>query len=200
MGSTVSGSNVKSYLLDTINNLGKTLSAQIHDVTVNVTLSVLVSENGTRKLEFVRINESNSALRDEVMFHTLRDKNLPSDRVSEYSFYIGYHNHSNSATPQSSCSSCLDYKMEWLHAALEHCRDLIATNLYNSWPTTSVYINDHLTPYNKMILRKARSLVKEKKIAFAWMRDCRILIRKTAGVDSSATVVKCVEDLECLVK
>ncbi|KAG8328148.1 hypothetical protein J6590_000805 [Homalodisca vitripennis] len=31
-------------------------------------------------------------------------------------------------------------------------------------------------------------LGKGDKIAFAWTRDCRILIRKAAGVDSPATV------------
>ncbi|KAG8287321.1 hypothetical protein J6590_041565 [Homalodisca vitripennis] len=50
--------------------------------------------------------------------------------------------------------------------------------LYSSWPPTRVYINDHLTPYNKMILGKARSHLKEK-IAFAWTRDYRIFIRHT---------------------
>lgn len=43
----------------------------------------------------------------------------------------------------------------------------------------SVYINEHLSPFNKMLLSTGKSLVKEKKLAYAWARDGKVFIKKT---------------------
>jgi hypothetical protein len=48
-----------------------------------------------------------------------------------------------------------------------------------------VYINEHLTDLNKKLLFLARKLRREKHVAFAWTKDCKIFVRKT---DSSKII------------
>lgn len=44
----------------------------------------------------------------------------------------------------------------------------------------SVYVNDHLTLYNKTLLTKAKSLAKDSNFHFIWVKHCKILARKSA--------------------
>ena len=43
---------------------------------------------------------------------------------------------------------------------------------------TNIYINEHLTPKNNEIAKKARLLRKQGKISRAWIRDCKVFIKK----------------------
>lgn len=96
--------------------------------------------------------------------------------------------------------SSRDYKAAWISAARNCRKRLTAAELSDSWESTSFYINDHLTPWNKAILGRARQLVRQKKIAFAWSRDCRILARKSADVKCPPTLLRTMEDLDRLIK
>ncbi|XP_013196867.2 uncharacterized protein LOC106139904, partial [Amyelois transitella] len=42
-----------------------------------------------------------------------------------------------------------------------------------------IYVNDHLTLFNKELLRKARSLAKEKNFQFVWVKHCKIMARRS---------------------
>jgi hypothetical protein len=44
-----------------------------------------------------------------------------------------------------------------------------------------IYINENLTPYNKALLFKTKTLAKEKGFSFAWFRFGKILLRKSEG-------------------
>jgi hypothetical protein len=81
----------------------------------------------------------------------------------------------------------------WLEAA-RRLRGVEARLLHDSFGEEKLFINEHLTAHNKLLLGKARGLVKSKKIAFAWVRDGRVRVRRTA--DGPVTRVEAVEDLE----
>lgn len=84
-------------------------------------------------------------------------------------------------------------KDDWINAAKKSTR-LTAAELSNSWPSTSIYINDHLTYSNKRLLAYLRDLLKQKKIVNAWSRDCRVLMRVRA--EGRVFHVKTMEDVE----
>lgn len=41
-----------------------------------------------------------------------------------------------------------------------------------------IYVNDHLTLENKMLLNKAKNVAKERGFSFIWVRGCKIFARK----------------------
>lgn len=42
-----------------------------------------------------------------------------------------------------------------------------------------VYANDHLTAFNKYLLRQAKQLAKENDYSLVWVRNCSIMVRRT---------------------
>lgn len=44
---------------------------------------------------------------------------------------------------------------------------------------TKIFINDHLTLENKILLNKAKNLARERGFAFVWVKGCKIFVRKT---------------------
>ncbi|CAG4962847.1 unnamed protein product [Parnassius apollo] len=56
-----------------------------------------------------------------------------------------------------------------------------------------VYVNDHLTLFNKALLKKAKDLAKTKNFKYVWIKHCKILARKS---DTSPTFrIKSEKDL-----
>lgn len=73
-------------------------------------------------------------------------------------------------------------KEDFLAAARQY-KDLSLVHL--KYPEDgSIYVNDHLTLYNKSLLSKAKALAKEKKFRFVWVKHCKIFVRKAANVKS----------------
>lgn len=54
------------------------------------------------------------------------------------------------------------------------CKDIGINN-----SESQIFVNDHLTFNNKELLRKAREACRTKGYAHCWIKDCRILVRKT---------------------
>ncbi|KAJ8711541.1 hypothetical protein PYW07_008783 [Mythimna separata] len=68
-------------------------------------------------------------------------------------------------------------------------------NISNLGFSTSAnfYVNDHLTPTNKILLSKARALAKEHDFKYIWVKHCKIMARKS---DTATTFfIKCEKDL-----
>lgn len=59
-----------------------------------------------------------------------------------------------------------------------------------------VYLNEHLTPFNKMLLWEAKSKGKEKGYKFVWNKDGKILMRKDEK--DRAILIRCVEDIKSI--
>uniref|UniRef100_A0A1B6K2E9 Zinc finger PHD-type domain-containing protein n=1 Tax=Homalodisca liturata TaxID=320908 RepID=A0A1B6K2E9_9HEMI len=81
---------------------------------------------------------------------------------------------------------------EWLIAARKN--RIETTDLAPSLQRAPVFISEHLTAHNKSILGRAKAFVKFGKLAYAWSREGRIMVRKTA--DSPAERVSSFEDIE----
>ncbi|XP_045456459.1 uncharacterized protein LOC123666866 [Melitaea cinxia] len=56
-------------------------------------------------------------------------------------------------------------------------RTIVAANL-GLHGESRIFINDHLTLQNKLLLNKAKNLAKERGFAFVWVRGCKIFARK----------------------
>lgn len=65
-----------------------------------------------------------------------------------------------------------------LLAAVRARRGLTTADLGFNGSSRNVFFNDHLTPQNKLILKRARELKIKCDYNFLWVRDCRIFVRK----------------------
>ncbi|XP_039279166.1 uncharacterized protein LOC120350345 [Nilaparvata lugens] len=69
-------------------------------------------------------------------------------------------------------------KIEWI-AAARKMKGIKSTDICNKLPRSDVYVNEHLSPYYKRLLGKAKSLKINKKLTFVWVRDCKIFVKKS---------------------
>lgn len=60
-----------------------------------------------------------------------------------------------------------------------------------------IFVNDHLTLEDKLLLNKVKSLAKEKNFAFIWVKGCKIYARKSPT--SHVIIIKSEADLKKLV-
>lgn len=56
---------------------------------------------------------------------------------------------------------------------------LCSTKIHPNLPQQPVYINEHLTAYNKYLLGKAKGMAKNGDLAFVWIREGKIMVRKS---------------------
>lgn len=42
----------------------------------------------------------------------------------------------------------------------------------------SIYFNEHLTSFNKTLLRRAKTIAKEKQYTYVWVKNCAIFVRR----------------------
>ncbi|KAI5636705.1 hypothetical protein NE865_10626 [Phthorimaea operculella] len=66
-----------------------------------------------------------------------------------------------------------------LLSAVRARRGLTTSSIGLEGPAQDLYLSDHLTPANKLLLKRARQLKTDNKISYLWIRDCQILARKT---------------------
>lgn len=84
----------------------------------------------------------------------------------------------------------------WLSAAKG--KRLVASQVHQRFGNNPVFINGHLTGYNKHLLGVAKQMVKDRKLVAAWcLDDGRILVRKTEG--GKSTRIWSEEELDRLV-
>jgi hypothetical protein len=67
----------------------------------------------------------------------------------------------------------------WLAAARQ--KKISTTDLSASLAPGQVFIFEHLTVSNKMVLSHGKALVRSQKLAYAWAKDGRIFARKTSS-------------------
>lgn len=58
---------------------------------------------------------------------------------------------------------------------------MTARNVNTVFPANRLYINEHLSPENKVFLNKLKSKAKELGYAFTWCRDGKFFVRKSQG-------------------
>lgn len=72
-----------------------------------------------------------------------------------------------------------------LMAAVRARRGLTTADIGMSGAAINVYVNEHLTPVNKLLLKRARDLKTSLNYTYLWIRDCKIFLRKN---DKSAII------------
>lgn len=65
-----------------------------------------------------------------------------------------------------------------LLAAVRARRGLTTVDVGISGPANNIYVSDHLTPQNKLLLKRARQMKSDLQYSYLWIRDCKILMRK----------------------
>ncbi|XP_050677273.1 uncharacterized protein LOC126973973 [Leptidea sinapis] len=84
------------------------------------------------------------------------------------------------------------YVKEDFVASARSFKKLIAADI--DLPGTSpIFINDHLTVENKILLKKTKKLKEEKNFDFVWVKNCKIFARKNPG--SKIITIKSEKDL-----
>lgn len=73
------------------------------------------------------------------------------------------------------------------------CR-LTSADLRLPGGVTPVFVNEHLTTYNKNLLKKTKELASFKKYQFVWTKNCRIYVRKAVTLPAVQIVGE--EDLK----
>lgn len=86
-------------------------------------------------------------------------------------------------------------RAEWLQAARAH--DIKTTQLNSNLRPGSIFINEHLLPFTKLLLSKAKTAVKDKKLAYAWVKEGKLFVRKSEN--GRAKRVKSLLELESIV-
>lgn len=70
-------------------------------------------------------------------------------------------------------------KAEWINAKKAK-KTLSSVELRGSLPRYDIFINDHLTKHTMAILERARALTKTGQLLYAWVRECKVFVRKLA--------------------
>lgn len=70
------------------------------------------------------------------------------------------------------------YKKDDFLARLREKKNLKCCDIGYAGNSNRIYFNDHLTSFNKMILRKTKDLAREKKFKYVWVKNCSIMARK----------------------
>lgn len=66
----------------------------------------------------------------------------------------------------------------WL-AKYRQQKPILANSINNSFPATKVYIGEHLTPDNKILLAKLKEECKAENVQFVWCREGKFYVRKS---------------------
>lgn len=76
------------------------------------------------------------------------------------------------------CSVVNSYlKQDFIAAAKKHKN--ITVNELGLHGDSKIFINDHLTTSNKLLLNKTKSLARERGFEFVWVQACKIFVRKS---------------------
>ncbi|XP_046978170.1 uncharacterized protein LOC124543894 [Vanessa cardui] len=87
------------------------------------------------------------------------------------------------------------YKKDDFLSSLRKLKNLKASDIGFPGKNNPIYINDHLSAYNKLLLSEARRRGKDKGYLYCWVRNCTIMVRKT---DNSPVIH--ITSKECLNK
>ncbi|XP_061725087.1 uncharacterized protein LOC133531027 [Cydia pomonella] len=70
------------------------------------------------------------------------------------------------------------YKKDDFMSSLRKIKNLKAADLGYSNSANRVYINDHLSSFNKHLLKEAKQRAIKKQYKFCWVRNCTVMVRR----------------------
>lgn len=77
-------------------------------------------------------------------------------------------------------------------------RNIVSTDVNSSFPQKKLFINEHLTPENKQLLKATKDFSKQNKYQYCWVRDCKIFVKKDGN--SAIVRISSISDLKKLTK
>ncbi|KAF6204536.1 hypothetical protein GE061_002878 [Apolygus lucorum] len=80
-----------------------------------------------------------------------------------------------------------------IHAAKSD-RSLTAKLICDQWPEERIYVNENLTSFRALLLRRTKEKAREKGFKFVWIKNSVIHVRKIEG--APMVVVRCPQDLD----
>lgn len=84
-----------------------------------------------------------------------------------------------------------------IKARRKHNKGLHTTAIGYPGSPSNIYVNEHLSPSNKMLLRDTKIRASEANYEYVWVRYCKIFVRKNAT--SPALIINSSSDLSKLV-
>lgn len=85
-------------------------------------------------------------------------------------------------------------RKEQLIAAVRARRGLTTADIGMQGRAFNLYVGDHLTPTNKLLLKRVRELKMEKNYTYVWVKDCKIFIRK----NDSSNIIRILKESDLL--
>lgn len=70
------------------------------------------------------------------------------------------------------------FKKDEFMAATRKLKNLTARDLGFPGTDQRIYVNDHLSPYNRFLFQQAKIKAKEKGYTFWWVRNCTVMVRR----------------------
>ncbi|KAI5641577.1 hypothetical protein NE865_06334 [Phthorimaea operculella] len=70
------------------------------------------------------------------------------------------------------------YKKDEFISSLRSIKNLKASDIGFAGDDSRVYVNDHLSTYNKYLLKQARARKEERNYKYCWVRNCTIMVRR----------------------
>lgn len=71
------------------------------------------------------------------------------------------------------------YRKDDFLSCLRKLRSLKASDIGFHGINTPIYANDHLSSYNKTLLKEAKKKAEAKNYRFCWVRNCTVMVRRT---------------------
>ena len=87
---------------------------------------------------------------------------------------------------------CQRWKKNEMLSAKKKLNSVDSTSLVPGTARRNIYINEHLTPMNRLLHKKTRDL--RDKINFVWTKDCKVFVRQTE--EDGAVWVQSEDDLK----
>lgn len=75
-------------------------------------------------------------------------------------------------------------------AGLRKQRGITTADIGMPGEPKNIYVREHLTVHNKMLLRQAKELATENHFKYTWVRNCRIYVRKSDTSPAIAVTTK----------
>ncbi|XP_069355159.1 uncharacterized protein [Maniola hyperantus] len=123
--------------------------------------------------------------KDEDLIKVIKDLadmsgySLDTSRDIDFVTRIAIRNDVDTSYPKPIILKLLSrYKKDDFLSCLRRLKDLKASDVGFPGNQARIYINDHLSSYNKMLLQKAKALAKEKKYDYCWVRNCTVMVRQ----------------------
>jgi len=108
-----------------------------------------------------------------VLGHELRDEQvMAAHRVPSYN---------KDRTPSLVCQFQTRVQRDAWLSSFKKKKILNASEVNRAFPTNRVYINEHLSPDNKIFLAKLKQKCKEQAIKYVWPKEGKFFVRKIDG-------------------